>query len=542
MAMAATLAAALAQVRSMTPAEAAQAELQTGADEAIERYSPHVPFPRQRAFLDLPDFEAFYGGAAGGGKSDALLMGAIMYADVPGYHAIIFRRTTPNVRDLIDRSMEWFSGHAQWNGNTMRWTFPSGARLSFGHLQHAHDVHNYKGPAYQYVGWDELTEFLESQYTYLISRVRRPLCAEHKGSPQPLKCQLCAQIGNLAYVPLRVRATSNPDGIGRLWVKKRFVSDEAARAVRSGDYQTVYYKDGPHGRTPFVPSRAEDNIGLDVDQYVNQSLAGLAPVTREQLRYGDWLVAVAGLIKPEWLRYYNAHGDYLQPLTAEREKLGNPIAANTCQRFATIDTAGTEKHLLEEKKRDRHSWSVIAIWDLWVHDGNPWLFLRHVWRDKVGFNALVQAVRDQCGRQSVWKPRRIHIEDAHFGRPIMALLGPQGEGLAIETLKTITGDNKGESGRPGKVERSTQLQIMLERGQVFLPQFENSWRPELEGEWLAWTGDPEEVNDQVDAASYAAIVAKQSSMSWGGVIDTSAHVSMQEMARGGSAALGALEW
>src|SRR5690349_23466030 len=102
-------------------------------------WSPHTPTERQKLFLDLTCLEAFYGGAAGGGKSDALLMAALQYVDVPGYAAILFRRTYTDLAlpgGLIDRAAEWLSPtDAHWSGTTATWTFPSGATLSFGYLK-----------------------------------------------------------------------------------------------------------------------------------------------------------------------------------------------------------------------------------------------------------------------------------------------------------------------------------------------------------------------------------------------------------------------
>src|SRR5690606_22150949 len=93
--------------------------------DPLARYSPHVPWPKQRAFLELTHREAFYGGAAAGGKSEALLMAAILYAHVPGYAALILRKDLPRLRlsgGLIPRAHEWFAGTgARWNATDRRW-------------------------------------------------------------------------------------------------------------------------------------------------------------------------------------------------------------------------------------------------------------------------------------------------------------------------------------------------------------------------------------------------------------------------------------
>src|ERR1700688_1700143 len=94
-------------------------------------YIPHLPTARQAAFLFLDCLEAFYGGAGGGGKSDALLMAALQYVDVPGYSALIIRRSMPDLampNALLDRSRRWLGGRndAHWDETKKRWTFASG--------------------------------------------------------------------------------------------------------------------------------------------------------------------------------------------------------------------------------------------------------------------------------------------------------------------------------------------------------------------------------------------------------------------------------
>ena len=225
-------------------------------------YIPHAPHPKQAEFLALDCLEALYGGAAGGGKSDALLMAALQYVHVPGYSAILFRRTYTDLSlpgAIMDRSHEWLSGtDAKWNDRDKTWIFPSGATLTFGYLDGPRDHIRYQGAEFQFVGFDELTQFLERQYAYLFSRLRR--------------------VRNV-NAPLRMRAASNPGDIGHEWVKRRFI-------------------DAPEERS-FVPATLEDNPSLNIDEY-EASLAQLDPVTRQQLRWGKWVRDVTGLVYSSW--------------------------------------------------------------------------------------------------------------------------------------------------------------------------------------------------------------------------------------------------
>lgn len=227
----------------------------------LTRYIPHAPTPPQTAFLLLDVLEAFYGGAAGGGKSDALLMAGLQYVDVPGYSALILRRTFPELSQpgaIMARSHEWLapwrSHGVGWNEQKKRWTFTTGdggtATLTFGYLRSIRDVYQYQGAEFQFIGFDELTQFPEEPYTYLFSRLRRP------------------ESGPLSRVPLRMRAASNPGNVGHGWVKKRLVAGETRTGV-------------------FIPAKLKDNPHLDQATYV-ESLSHLPDVTQAQLLEGDW--------------------------------------------------------------------------------------------------------------------------------------------------------------------------------------------------------------------------------------------------------------
>lgn len=229
-------------------------------EKAIDLWCPHIPTPKQEEFLELDCLEALFGGAAGGGKSDALLMGALQHVDKPGYSALVLRRTYADLAlsgAIMDRSKEWLYGTgAKWNQQEKTWTFPSGARITFGYLDTERDKYRYQSSEFQYVAFDELTQFPENSYRYLLSRVRRPAGSN---------------------IPLRARSASNPGGVGHRWVFERFVEDER------------------RGNCLFVSSLLSDNPHIDIEQY-RKSLAQLDETTRQQLELGYWIQDSQGLV------------------------------------------------------------------------------------------------------------------------------------------------------------------------------------------------------------------------------------------------------
>lgn len=231
------------------------------------------PFARQEEFLSLPDsiFEALYGGAAGGGKSECLLLFPIArgFYQHPRFKGIIFRRTYPELeKEIILRSLEWYPATgAKYNDEKKRWTFPSGAIMQFGHSEYEQDVRKYDTTEYNYMAFDELTSFTEFQYTYLtLSR--------------------CRSSSNL---PAIVRSGTNPGNVGHGWVRKRF--------IESGPYGSILVDPVTKTKRIFIQSLCTDNPHIDPG-YVNR-LAGLPEAERRAKRDGDWYF-FAGQVFEDW--------------------------------------------------------------------------------------------------------------------------------------------------------------------------------------------------------------------------------------------------
>ena len=243
------------------------------------------PQARQAAFMARPEYEALYGGAAGGGKSDALVIEALRQAHIPHYKGLILRKTFPQLAELIDKTLNYYPRafpKCRYNSTNHTWTFPSGAKIRFGSMQHSKDRVQYQGQAYDFIAFDELTHFTWEEYSYMFSR-NRP------NGP-----------GTRVYI----RSTANPGGIGHGWVKERFIT--AAPAMQPIREEITWREpDGTqHSREQariFVPSSVFDNPALlqnDPD-YV-QRLAAMPEAERRALLYGDW-DSFSGQVFTEWV-------------------------------------------------------------------------------------------------------------------------------------------------------------------------------------------------------------------------------------------------
>lgn len=395
-------------VASLPPLE--REALSRALEPRLTKYIPHRPHPTQQAFLLLACKEALFGGAAGGGKSDALLMAGLQYVDTPGYAALILRRSFPDLNQrgaLIPRSKEWLfpweSEGVAWNGQEHQWTFPTDdpyrpAVLRFGHADHPDDVVRlYQGSEYHFIGIDEVTQWEEGMVEYLISRIRKA-----EGDP----------------IPLRFRASANPGGIGHQWVKDRYIGTPA-EPVR-------------HPKRVFVPSKLEDNpsIGRDYEE----TLADIKdPVLRAQLRHGDWETRPAGkMFRKEWFKVVDAMPEGvawvrywdLAATEPKPEKKDDPDWTAGAKVGVHTDETGASRVLVADVRRDRLSPAGVEALvrataeedgrdvPIWIEQepGSGGKNTIHTYTTRVLFGWSVQGHPKTNSKAEMWRPLAAQAE------------------------------------------------------------------------------------------------------------------------------------
>jgi phage terminase large subunit-like protein len=444
----------------------------------------------QRAFLASSADITIYGGAAGGGKSWALLMDMLRGHDDPYFRGVMFRRIMPNLTNQGGLWQEALDMYPQFGANMkssprLVANFPSGAAIQFTHLQHEHTKLDHKGAQYTAIAFDELTEFTESQFWYLITRLRSP-----KSRFQPW-----------------VRATTNPDAdswVARLiewWIDPDTGypiperSGELRYMVRDGDairWVDAEYRDedgdGPMSIT-FIPAKLDDNQALlaeDPEYRKNLKMQGL--LERARLLGGNWKIRqIKGLFE-----YHTIDPQGILP----------SLVPEGLRRVRYWDLADTEPH--EKNKNPDETSSCLASLHVDAEGETFYIF-------------------DSTAVQIEGAAKRAHMR--HLA---------QGDGFGVEIHLEQEGGSSGKevmrdyktthlagynvhSDRPtgSKSVRAGRWKPLAESGRVVLVRNEDGTRPEWFDAFISQlesfdgTTDEGKKRDRVDSASGAYAVLKR---------------------------------
>lgn len=274
----------------------------------------------QTQFLSCSADFVIYGGQAGGGKTWGLMLDPLRHIEKPSFRSVIFRRVAPQITNpggLWDESLALYPLIGGWpQRSRLEWSFPSGAKIKFGHMQYEDDKLEWQGSQIANVGWDELTHFSEGQVFYLLTRQR-----------------------SMAGIRSSTRGTCNPDADS--WVARFiawWIDPETGYAIpeRSGmirwfvrDGDTIVWGDSkrellnayplllPISFT-FIPATVYDNKKLLAKdpQYIARLMAQ-PRVERERLLGGNWKVIASprDYFRREWFPIVDA-----APADAERER------------------------------------------------------------------------------------------------------------------------------------------------------------------------------------------------------------------------------
>lgn len=383
-----------------------------------------------------------------------------MYANVPGYKALIIRRTYKQLAkadSILGKAKEWLfplrkTLGLHWNGGDHAFTFPSGATLEFGHMDHDGNKIDYQGGAWHFIGVDEATQFTESMISYPRSRQRRDVGVR---------------------VPIRWRGGSNPGGIGHDHIKARYVEP-----FKLG-------KQVPNRR--FFPATLSDNPNIDCEEYTETLRdSGLDPITLAQLLAGDWDAVAGGKFNRDWFRFYRWSGnltDYcvlIHPEHGER-----PFKPCERQRFLTVDPASSAKTTAD--------WTVISAWCVSPWADLVWLGCVRVQRETPDITPLIQQ------EVLIYRPGFVGIEAVAGNRAVLQL-AQRAKSPAIIT-RELTPHGK------DKLVNATPAINLAASGRLYLPcQSATFPLDAVIGELTRFTGiDGEDANDDiVDTLGQAA--------------------------------------
>lgn len=271
--------------------------------QLMEIKTPWIPLPRQReAYYSKAD-ELFYGGAAGGGKTDLVLGVALLEHT----KSIIFRREYAQLRGVIDRANDMYRGFGQFNNTEKRWRLHDGRMIEFGACQFENDKENFQGRDHDFTGFDEITQYSESQYRFLTnwcrsSNKRQRVRVIVVGNP-PITEEGAWVIRYWApWIDEDYKGKHAKPGELRWFTT---AADGTSLEAESGEPLLIKGEwVTPKSRT-FIPARVEDNPYM-IETGYKARLQALPEPLRSQMLYGDFLAGMSDdaqqTIPSQWVR------------------------------------------------------------------------------------------------------------------------------------------------------------------------------------------------------------------------------------------------
>lgn len=415
-------------------------------------FAPHPG--AQEQFFGYNGRYALTGGSAGGGKSQCLLFYPFRQIENEAKriekneisasigHAIFFRRTMPEVQEMIDRSRLLFlkvDPGAEWREQPKTWTFSCGYKYKFAQMEEAKDWIKYYGAQYTAVMFDELTTFTEEQFDMLDTRLR---------SPDPV-------LSNMLWM----RAGTNPVGTGLQWVRKRFVEvakpgTEYVRKISvpirlaNGDTRTETVE----RRQIFIPARLSDNPSINQAEYA-ATLSTKSEAVRRALLEGDWGSMTGDLIGQAWdesvhvckafaipstrLKFRSCHFSYAATmvlwwavdfdgnLTCYRElPLKNHTASMVAERIREVEIY--EKEWFDDEDRGSKLTGVMGPAAAWAKTGqrgpSPAETMRRAGIYFTPADENLEAAADQIRDRLIRRSKHETLKDAK-GKPALTVPG-----------------------------------------------------------------------------------------------------------------------
>ena len=262
------------------PAKAKPADIDIQAAQDIIFAPNEGP---QTDFLAASEQEVLYGGAAGGGKSYAMVADPVRYFNNPQSRGLLVRRSTEELRELISVSKQLYPRAIpgiKFMERDKTWVAPSGATLWMSYLDRDDDVMRYQGQAFNWIGLDELTQWSSPfAWNYMRSRLRTT---------------------SASGLPLYMRATTNPGGPGHFWVKKMFIDPAPANTsfhATDEHGEVIAWPKGhsregqPLFKRRFIPANLFNNPYLSEDGMYEANLLSMPEHQRRQLLDGDWSIS-----------------------------------------------------------------------------------------------------------------------------------------------------------------------------------------------------------------------------------------------------------